>query len=52
MQEAVILTILIVIGLIFLVIEYHYNARKKLRYMKANQLTKQALRDKIEIYED
>lgn len=52
MQEAVILASLIIIGFIFLVFEYHFSAKKAVRCMKENNLTKKALRDKIEIYED
>ncbi|WP_167628673.1 hypothetical protein [Listeria valentina] len=52
MQEAVILATLIVIGFVFFVFEYHFSAKRVARYMKENNLTKKALRDKVEIYED
>ncbi|WP_159457901.1 MULTISPECIES: hypothetical protein [Listeria] len=52
MQEALILTSIIVLGLIALVFEYHYTVKRAIRYMKKNNLTKQAIKDKIEIYED
>ncbi|KMT59423.1 hypothetical protein X560_1362 [Listeria fleischmannii 1991] len=52
MQEALILTSIIILGIAALVFDYHYTVKRALRYMKENNLSKQNLKDRIEIYED